>query len=242
MTARRRGIRRTMAFFQAFRVEQDDPARLYTLMANDVIDTLSDHAPIAGRRVLDVGGGPGYVAEAFDRAGGSCVTVDPSLSELHLHGRSSPLAIVADGQQLPFADGRFDIVHCSNVLEHVPEPRRLLTELGRCSAPSGLVYLSFTNWLSPWGGHEISPWHYLGAERAVTRYEARGGTVKNRPGESLFKLNIGDVICWLRQVEAFEILSIVPRYYPSWTRPITRVPGVREVLTWNLEAVMRRRA
>lgn len=241
MTTQRRGLRRTQAFLQAFRVEQTDPGRLYTLMASDVVNTLSPHLDITGALVLDVGGGPGYVADAFKSAGGICLTVDPSLEELHLHGRSSRLAIVADGQLLPFSSGHFDIVHCSNVLEHVPHPQQLLSELSRCCTANGLIYLSFTNWLSPWGGHELSPWHYLGAERAVKRYEARGGTVKNMPGKSLHQLRIGDVINWLKQDKTLDILSVAPRYYPSWTQPITRIPGVREVLTWNLEVVMRRR-
>ena len=240
MKKQRRNLKRTLAFFQAFRVEQTDPNSLYTLMASDVIKTLTPHLNIAGTQVLDVGGGPGYVAEAFDRAGGTCLTVDPSLDELHLHGRSQRLAIVSDGQCLPFFSGQFNIVHCSNVLEHVPRPQQLLTELSRCCAVNGLVYLSFTNWLSPWGGHELSPWHYLGAERAIKRYEARGGTVKNLPGTSLYKLKIGDVIKWLQQDRTLEIVSITPRYYPSWTKLITRIPGIREFLTWNLEVVMRR--
>ena len=242
VTTQRRGLRRTHEFLQAFRVEQTDPGRLYTLMASDVVNTLSPYLDMLGALVLDVGGGPGYVADAFKSAGGICLTVDPSLEELHLHGRSSRLAIVADGQLLPFSSGRFNIVHCSNVLEHVPHPQQLLSELSRCCATNGLMYLSFTNWLSPWGGHELSPWHYLGAKRAVKRYEARGGTVKNRPGTSLHQLGIGDVIKWLKEDKNLDILSVAPRYYPSWTQPITRIPGVREVLTWNLEVVMRRRA
>lgn len=242
MKSRHRGLRRTIDLFQAFRVERDEPARLYTLMADDVIETLTHRHTLGGALVLDVGGGPGYVADAFERAGATCFTVDPSSDELHLHGRSAQLTVVGDGQQLPFADGRFDIVHCSNVLEHVPQPRRLLAELGRCCAPGGVIYLSFTNWLSPWGGHEVSPWHYFGAERAVRRYEARGGTVKNRPGVSLHRVAVGDVIDWLRHDESLEVLSIAPRYYPTWTTPIVHIPGLREVATWNLEAVMRRRA
>ncbi len=132
-------------------------------------------------------------------------------------------------------------MHCSNVLEHVPEPRRLLAEIGRTCAPGGTVYLSFTNWLSPWGGHEISPWHYAGATRAVRRYERRGGVVKNRPGVSLFPLRIGTVVGWLRQDPNLELLTVAPRYYPAWAAFIVRMPGVREVLTWNLEAILRRR-
>lgn len=102
------------------------------------------------------------------------------------------------------------------------------------------MYLSFTPWWSPWGGHEISPWHYLGAERAVRRYEARGNVVKNRPGEGLFKLTIAEVTDWISRDGRLHALSLAPRYYPSWAAPIVRVPAAREVLTWNLEAVLRR--
>ncbi|MFZ1490920.1 MAG: class I SAM-dependent methyltransferase [Ilumatobacteraceae bacterium] len=242
MSGPRRDLRRTAELFSAFRAERHDPARLYTMMARDVVATVAHWQAVRGADVLDVGGGPGYVADAFDDAGATCVTVDPSSAELALHGRSAQRAIVADGQRLPFADATFDVVHCSNVLEHVPAPRLLLGELGRCCRPGGVVYLSFTNWLSPWGGHEISPWHYFGAERAVRRYEARGETVKNVPGESLYRLSIGEVVRWIRDDDALSLLSLAPRYYPSWARAVVRLPGAREVLTWNLEAVMRRTA
>ena len=36
------------------------------------------------------------------------------------------------------------------------------------------------------------------------------------------------------------MLDAFPRYYPRWTKWIVRVPGLREILTWNLVVVMRR--
>ena len=32
---------------------------------------------------------------------------------------------------------------------------------------------------------------------------------------------------------------MVPRYLPAWSAPVLRVPGVREVVTWNLLLVLR---
>ena len=55
--------------------------------------------------------------------------------------------------------GRHDLVMCSNVLEHLAEPNHLLRHLDQLLNPGGVFYLSWTNWLSPWGGHEFSPWH-----------------------------------------------------------------------------------
>jgi hypothetical protein len=37
-----------------------------------------------------------------------------------------------------------------------------------------------------------------------------------------------------------ELVDAVPRYLPGWSRPIVRLPGAREVLTWNLLVVLRR--
>ena len=51
----------------------------------------------------------------------------------------------------------------------------MLAEMARVVRPGGLVYCSYTLWLSPWGGHETSPWHFLGGHRAARRYEQRHG-------------------------------------------------------------------
>ena len=78
------------------------------------------------------------------------------------HGRRLVNGVAADGSALPLSTGSVDISYSSNVLEHVLAPERMLSEMVRVVAPGGVVYLTFTNWLSPWGGHETSPWHYLG--------------------------------------------------------------------------------
>lgn len=54
----------------------------------------------------------------------------------------SPLADVhCDIQDLPFPDGRFDVVICNHVLEHVPDDHRAMTELARVLAPGGWAVL-----------------------------------------------------------------------------------------------------
>jgi hypothetical protein len=37
-----------------------------------------------------------------------------------------------------------------------------------------------------------------------------------------------------------EVLAVMPRYLPRWSWWILKVPGLREVLTWNLAIVLRR--
>ena len=56
---------------------------------------------------------------------------------------------------LPFADNSVDICLSSNVAEHVPRPWELGGEMLRVTRPGGLVVLSYTVWLGPFGGHEM---------------------------------------------------------------------------------------
>lgn len=237
------GLNRSVELFQAFREESSSPGRLYRLLAADAVQHLQQYMNLEGRLVVDVGGGPGYVGEALREAGARCLTLDISIDELTLHGRTPIDAAVADARHLPLPNGGVDIAHSSNVLEHVREPFDLLAELTRTVRPGGLVFLSFTNWYSPWGGHETAPWHYFGGQRAVARYTRRHGSPPGSLlGRNLFPIHLSDVFRWVGSRPDLTVLEARPRYYPSWTRPIVTVPVVREFLTWNLELIMRKSA
>ena len=224
------------------RREQVDPNGTYEFLASDVARQLSTYTSLRGARAIDVGGGPGYTAEALRAAGASAFTIDPFVDELSLHGRTPVGAVVGDGLQLPIADGSLDLVCTLNALEHVPTPWAFLAELVRVVRSGGIVFVGVTNWLSPWGGHETSPWHYLGGERAARRYQAKTGQApKNRYGASLFPIGVGEILRWARGCADVRVVDAFPRYYPSWCRPLIHVPGVREVATWNLGLVLERR-
>jgi SAM-dependent methyltransferase len=83
--------------------------------------------------LLDVGGAEGYVAHAAARIlGCEAASVDLSL-QASLRARELfglPSAAV-DSWRLPFADGAFDVVLCSEVIEHVENPVETLQELQR---------------------------------------------------------------------------------------------------------------
>jgi ubiquinone/menaquinone biosynthesis C-methylase UbiE len=236
-----RGVRRSVHLFKVFRLEQSDPETYYQALAQDALAQVRDYTEIAGRTVLDVGGGPGYFANAFRDGGASYVPVEYMWSETTARGEADRAAVIGDGMHLPIRSESVDICYSSNTLEHVRDPRRMLAELVRVTSPGGLVILSFTNWLSPYGGHETAPWHYLGGHYAARRYQRRTGKEpKNLFGRNLFKLSIGSVLRWVRACPEVEIVTAVPRYYPTWTRPLLRIPGLRELLTWNVLIVLRR--
>ncbi len=248
--ARRATLRRSVRLLSEFRYEQRDPARFYGTLATDTAGMVSDlwqglhgERP-AGRSVLDVGSGPGYFAKTFADAGLRYVGVEPDPSEMHASGPVLPhhagTLVRASGMALPFADDSVDICLSSNVAEHVPRPWQLGNEMLRVTKPSGLVVLSYTVWLGPFGGHEMGLWHYLGGARAAARYARKHGhPAKNNYGSSLFAVSVADGLDWAASTGA--LVCAFPRYHPSWAWRLTSVPVLREFLVSNLVLVLQPR-
>jgi SAM-dependent methyltransferase len=150
--------------------------------------------------------------------------------------------VAGEGHRLPIPDGTADVTFSSNVLEHVPSPEQFVDELIRVTRPGGLLYVSFTAWYSFWGGHETAPWHFLGGHRAARRYEKRHGhPPSNLFGSSLFACHVGSTLRLVRSHPGVDVVDALPRYHPDWMRWITYIPVLREVATWNLLLVLRRR-
>jgi SAM-dependent methyltransferase len=236
-----RRVMRSVRLFRLFLKEQADPDGFYSALAHDAASQVAKFVSVPGQTVLDIGGGAGYFTEEFRSRGANCYLVEVDVGEMTSRGNTPPGAIVADGYWLPVRDGAADICLSSNVLEHVSDPNGLIEEMVRATKPGGLIYLSFTNWYSPWGGHEMSPWHYLGATRAERRYQRKHGKLpKNRVGSTLFPLHIGPVLRMMRARADVKVISATPRYYPAWCRALLLIPGLREVATWNLLLILRR--
>ena len=241
-------LRRSWRLLRSFRFEQAAPAVFYGGLAEDtaaLIDALShDHSlSLTGARVLDVGGGPGYFAEAFAQRGASYVGLEPDVGEMAAAGIEVAQAVRGDGTCMPFADGTFDITYSSNVAEHIPNPWVMGEEMLRVTRPGGLVILSYTVWLGPFGGHETGLWeHYMGGEFARDRYTRRHGhPPKNVFGSSLFALSACEGLDWARRIPSRDatLLAAFPRYHPWWAWWVTKVPVLREFLTSNLVLVLR---
>jgi ubiquinone/menaquinone biosynthesis C-methylase UbiE len=231
-----------VTLFRSFLTEQTDPDGFYQTLAGDSVRQLASHAPLNGRVVVDVGGGPGYFSDAFRAAGASYLGVDPDVGELSARGEPGENMVRASGTKLPVRSGSVDICYSSNVLEHVSEPQVMLDEMCRVTKPGGTVFVSFTPWYSPWGGHETAPWHFLGGHYARRRYlRVTGKQPKNKFGESLFALSVGAALRWAKTTPHAELHHAYPRYHPRWAMWIVRVPGVREIASWNLVMVLRKR-
>lgn len=233
-------LRRSARLLREFRYEQPDPARFYTALADDSVGQLGHYVDLAGKAMLDVGGGPGYFRSAFEAAGTTYFALDADVGELAGLGEISTRTVVGSGMRLPFRDGALDICYSSNVLEHVADPWLMAEEMVRVTRTGGTVFISYTTWFGPHGGHETAPWHYLGGARARRRYRRlHGHEPKNRFGESLFPVTVADGLAWARAQSGAEVVELTPRYNPAWSRWLLRVPLVREVVTWNLVIVLR---
>jgi SAM-dependent methyltransferase len=87
--------------------------------------------------VLEVGCGTGALLAALRerRVGRDWQGVDVADPQEHRDPAADGIAMqVYDGQRLPFSDASFDLVLASHVVEHVPEPRRLLAEMSRVAS------------------------------------------------------------------------------------------------------------
>ncbi|MEO5851233.1 MAG: class I SAM-dependent methyltransferase [Nocardioides sp.] len=233
---------RSVHLLGEFRYEQPDPARFYSAVAADSVGQLSRYVDLQGATMLDVGGGPGFFRDAFEAAGATYFALDADVGELSGFGHIAAGTVIGSGLELPFRDGSLDVCYSSNVLEHVTDPWRMADEMLRVTRPGGVVLISYTVWFGPWGGHETAPWHYVGGRWARRRYRRKHGREpKNRFGESLFAVTVSEGLRWARSQRAGEIVAAVPRYNPWWTYWLLRVPVLREVMTWNLVLVLRKR-
>lgn len=235
---RRRDLARSVRLFRSFLLEQTQPAVFYGALADDSVADVREWTDPAGQLVLDVGAGPAEFARAFRAAGARYVPLDHDRRVASVRDGG----LVAEAVALPFEDGSIDIVFSSNLWEHVADPAAVGDELIRVLRPGGLLLLSYTNWLSPWGGHETSPWHWLGGEYAVRRYQRREGRPpKNRVDRTLFRVSVGTGLRWAQRQPDAHLLTARPRYLPDRARLLVHVPGIREIVTWNLLLVLRKR-
>ena len=101
----------------------------------------------AGDRIVDVGCGGGHVLGMFEDA--ELVGVDVSSVMLdkarhNLRGRAVTL-LHGELAEVGLADDSFDVAICTEVLEHVIDPRAVLAEIQRVMRPGGVVVVTFPN-------------------------------------------------------------------------------------------------
>ncbi len=116
------------------------------------LDWIDSLAELADKDVLDVGCGGGILAEAMAKRGARVTGIDladKSLQIAELHALESGVEaryrkIAAEDLALE-SPGRFDIVTCMELLEHVPDPARTVQACADLVRPGGTVFFSTIN-------------------------------------------------------------------------------------------------
>ncbi|HWF18221.1 MAG TPA: methyltransferase domain-containing protein [Verrucomicrobiae bacterium] len=219
-----------------------DNEDFYELQASDAVHWMEKWGvPFRpGTTVLDLGCGHGIFGACLAKRGCNVVFSDEANTLMPALAGSRYITCNLDQDDLSKL-GTFDVVICSNVYEHLSKPDRFLENMAKVLKPGGFLFLSWTNWLSPWGGHEFSPFHYLGANHGHLIYDKIFKRPRyHTPYQNLFPTYIGQTLKKIRRTSNLRVLRAFPRYYPEFSL-IMKIPLLREFVGWNCAMIIQKR-
>jgi SAM-dependent methyltransferase len=189
------------------------------------------HRHVPRGKILDVGCGTGALAQRLADQGYDVTGVDPSDGMLDVLRERAPgiTAVHADGTDLPFEDGSFDLAYCVAVMHHVAAPaavHKTLGEMVRVTRSGGRVLIWDHNPRNPY-------WRNLmgrvpqdtGEERLIPEDELLDG-LRDGGAEPLLSEQLG-----------FVPDFVAPRLLPlaqRTERAVERIPGLRRVCAHNV--------
>lgn len=165
---------RKRELIEYYREQADDAERMYEAegrrhkqrrrleVLRELVRGADVHAPV----VLDAGSGDGHAAAVVLDSLRPAYYLALDLSPAKLSSareRNGGGSIIADMELLPVRAGSVDLVLCSEVLEHLPEPLEALREIRRALRPGGHCLLStpVDSRLQPWllrAASALRPW------------------------------------------------------------------------------------
>jgi SAM-dependent methyltransferase len=219
-----------------------DDSTFYAMQARDAISWIQSRGISIGANtsVLDLGCGHGIFGGELLESGCKVTFADEG-NYLSPQFQNAPFRKVDLDTEGVKTLGSYDLVICSNVLEHLRYPEKFLGEAHHLLNERGVLYLSWTNWLSPWGGHEFSPFHYLGPNLGPKLFDRITGKKRiHTPGQNLFVTSIGNTLSIIKGRSSLKVKAVAPRYYPEFSF-LPKLPLVREILTWNCAMLLQKR-
>jgi SAM-dependent methyltransferase len=128
--------------------------------ARYIVDRLSGGAH--GKSFLDVGANGGFMAKAAQEIGFDVAGIEPDVVSVAYAREHYPGIAFQHGllENADFGSQLFDVIYCSEVIEHVADCNRFAAKLASLLRPGGLLYIT-----TPDVGH----WH---RPRDVTRWDA----------------------------------------------------------------------
>jgi 2-polyprenyl-6-hydroxyphenyl methylase/3-demethylubiquinone-9 3-methyltransferase len=104
-----------------------------------------------GKTALEVGSGGGILTEEICKMGFTTTGIEPAEESLHTarnHAKGEGLSITYEkgtGEQLPYPNQSFDCVFCCDVLEHVQDLPKVISEISRVLKPNGVFIYDTIN-------------------------------------------------------------------------------------------------
>lgn len=143
---------------------------------------------VPGSRVLDVGAGSCPYRPLFAHCEYQTQDFTQLKEDQLRNGAYGQIDYVCDATSIPVDDGSFDAILCTEMLEHVPDPVRVIGEFHRILRPGGRLMLT-----APLGsGIHQAPHHYYGGFTPFwyRRFLAEAGfsAIHVEPNAGFFKL------------------------------------------------------
>lgn len=123
---------------------------------DEILKLVRRHAP-APRRTLDVGCGTALITRSLPGEKVSGVDLNPrNLRKARLYAPSAHFILCDAEEALPFADESFDLVVCTEMLEHLINPERTVREIRRVLSSGGRLVGSVPGRSFIWGLRGLS--------------------------------------------------------------------------------------
>ena len=116
------------------------------------LEWINARAPLAGKKVIDIGCGGGILTESLARKGADATGIDLSekaLKVADLHSLESGVQVryecIAAEDMAAREAGQYDVVTCMEMLEHVPDPSAIVQACAALVKPGGHIFMSTLN-------------------------------------------------------------------------------------------------
>jgi 2-polyprenyl-3-methyl-5-hydroxy-6-metoxy-1,4-benzoquinol methylase len=126
-------------------------ARFAKMWYHALLEHFVPRLNLPGKTLLEVGCGHGYLAGEFQALGAVYIGLDLAFNAVRQFTEADGQrlhAVVGDGGRLPVTTGSMDVVLCMEVLEHVPDPERVLDECFRVVRADGYLVFSRPSYLN----------------------------------------------------------------------------------------------
>jgi len=122
----------------------------WNLIYADRYDTFEKNLPSDRRSILDIGTGPGFFLLYGKKRGWSVLGIEPSKQAAE-HAKSLGIKVIEEFMDCSLANklDKFDVIHMSEVLEHVPDPTEMIKITHDLLKPGGLLCVSAPNDYNP---------------------------------------------------------------------------------------------